>query len=367
MKKVLFAFLVSAIVLPQSSSAESLEDVENSLETARHLYGDYEFDKADRILWDIFLEGEASGASTLQIAKAADLLANQHGPHDHKEYLYLLTWASEAGYPKSMGRLAREVLYTYRTSKSGDDLIEKLLMYPKFFSKDSALSLLKDAAQRKDPDSMRAIAGFYSSGSNGFLLDPRKAQELETEALAREVEIGSTEDFRILIKAARENLKAGGDASTSNRMVYEAIKFGYSQPLGIDADTAYSIAAYYRVYYTENRADAINGEYRWRLYGLKSQGEFNRAYRLEQLGDFFSGGTSYSSQNETSPIDITIAHAIYNYAGTLSPNPSLREKRDSATKKMSTEQVSAAMDIARHCTERGFILCLDAIDHVYSK
>ena len=223
MRKNLLA-LLAVLLFTSAAHAESASQARQSLEEARLLIRNYQHESGHQILWRVFLKGETLGATQLEIAEAADMLVSFGGTKDDKEYLYLRTWAAEAGYPPAMAALATSILRDYATAKTSKELLKELLEYPKVFTEKDAFAFLQRAAEEGNPDALRTLAAFHKKGKSGYLADPYRAEELYAEALRRRIEIGRAGDHHELIAAARRISQQDKSLKSYEAIIKEAIE-----------------------------------------------------------------------------------------------------------------------------------------------
>lgn len=360
---LLFALLFTAV-----AHAESASQTRSLLEEARLLIRNYQHESGHQILWRIFLKGETLEATQLEIAEAADMLVSFGGTKDDKEYLYLRTWAAEAGYPPAMAALANSILRDYASAKTSEELLKELLEYPKVFTEEDALAFLRNAAEEGEPDALRALAAFHKKGKHGYLADPYRAEELFAEALRRRIEIGRAGDHHELIAVARQISQQDKTLKSSEAIIREAIEMGTKQPGGMDTSAASKIASYYSPYFLKEDATASAQEYRWLLYAAYRVPPRLQNHYLSQLGDYFAGHTGFIRSDDDVPVNIVAAHALFNVVGSRSEAASLaRDSRDALAKLMSEAEIKLALELARKCIGSEHGTCLDALDKRFSK
>jgi len=184
-------------------------------------------------------------ASQVEIAEAAYMLAANWGAKDDEEYLYLMTWTSDAEYPPAMFSLAYSIWVDYERAKSDADLLKELLEYPRIFQREDIVTLIRAAAEKGEPDALLWLSAQYREGKSGFLKDPYHADELEIRALMHRIDLGRKGDHHELIDSARWIKSHDSSVESAEDLIMEVIEVGSKQPGGLDIDAAIRLANYY--------------------------------------------------------------------------------------------------------------------------
>lgn len=360
--RLLVIMALLAILRLEPAYASETSQARDALEEARLMLRNYDRQRGHQLLWLVFLRSEEIDATKLEIAEAAEMLVDYGGHKSASERKYLLTFASEAGYPPAMVRLSTSILSDYGNAEDDLDLPLRLSEYPKRFSRSDAMVLLRAAAEQNDPAALRLLARNYRSGREGLIQDAFYADELEAKALELLIEEGRSGDHHKLIDAAKQIIQGKGKFEAAEALIVEAVEIGEAQVGGLDTSATVDLIDYYSNMPSRYSAETSADEFRWRKYLLLRGKGLGTGKDLVGLAEFLAGRKPFQMGDEN-PLDIVAAHAVYNLLNSKNSTAPFRSTLENMAREMSETELQEAVSMARECSEEGLRVCLEQVEN----